>query len=302
MPHKEEEALWIEEVCTRTAFGLAPFYLTKNILFCFYQASDVTKRLSEPFIAHFHACLSDIARRASQTATQQKQQHQQQQQARRRPRSALAPVASTPRRVVTQRNNSSSIELDKGTSSGSGGGTRRGVSVSPAGTSANAPNTGESALEDGYSSHGSRKESKDFSFHSDSEAEDGEDGAQQGLIGSDVGLDSSSNDVWRDHPGEESDHDEENNSNNNSNSAPEIPSALGRATSRKEWLEQFCATPLRDAAPASASSAGGLSLQTPSGKSVAPVVVSPQLKAWAAVGRVNGGSGQLLGQVLRRSS
>lgn len=62
--------------------------------------------------------------------------------------------------------------------------------------------------EDGYSSHGSRHESKDFSFASDGENEgegsgDVDGSGQKGLI-AEVGLESSSsngNDVWRDAPG-----------------------------------------------------------------------------------------------------
>eukprot|EP00598_Pedospumella_elongata_P005315 CAMPEP_0184979772 /NCGR_PEP_ID=MMETSP1098-20130426/9913_1 /TAXON_ID=89044 /ORGANISM="Spumella elongata, Strain CCAP 955/1" /LENGTH=960 /DNA_ID=CAMNT_0027503105 /DNA_START=470 /DNA_END=3352 /DNA_ORIENTATION=- len=244
------------------------------------EANDVTKRLTEPFIAHFHACLSEIARRASQTQLKEQQ--------RRRPRSALAPVnASTPRRV-THRPGSTDEKRARG-----GGSSSNAQSSSNNGDNAQSP----MSAEDGYSSsHGSRPasrhESKDFTFSSDTEGgggdSDGEDAGKK-LIHEVMGLASSSNDIWRD-VGEESDAgqgDEESQSQGQGQ-------AQGAPSSRKEWLEQFCATPLRDPAP------GAITSNANSGRTGSSASsVSPQLKAWAAVGRINGGSGQLLGQALR---
>lgn len=253
LPHKDREAAMIEE------------------------AGDVTKRLTEAFVAHFHACLSEVARRASQTASAQGKH------ARRKPRTALAPVASTPRRVVTHRPGGTTGSEDKN---------RRSNSFSANGSSAGNADPSQSPLEDGYSSHGSRSrhESKDYAF-SDTEGDSGDEDSQRGLINDSMGLTSSSSDVWRD-VGEESDQGDEESQGQGSQ---QTQGGDGKPLSRKDWLEQFCATPLRDFAPGSAGiSSTGL---TPSGKNVAPVAVSPRLKAWAAVGRVNGGSGQLLGQV-----
>lgn len=109
-----------------------------------------------------------------------------------------------------------------------------------------------------------------------------------------MGLASTSNDVWRD-VGEESDANQGDEESQSRGQHQGQGQGSGAPSSRKEWLEQFCATPLRDPTPgASLSNAS-------SGRPVAGASpVSPQLKAWAAVGRINGGSGQLLGQVRKR--
>jgi len=245
------------------------------------ESGDVTKRLSEAFVAHFHACLAEVARKASQPKA-----------ARRRPRSALAPVASTPRRAVTHRPGGTTGSEDKNRRSITS--TSGAAAQGGAGSSSNL-DAQSGTLEEGYSSHGSRSrhESKDFPF-SDAEGDSGDEGSQKGLINDAIGLTSSSNDVWRDVDGESDQGDEDSAQQGQGQHSQQ---GQGGALSKKEWLEQFCATPLRDPAPGSA--AATTSGMTPSGRHVAPAMVSPQLKAWAAVGRVNGGSGQLLGQALR---
>lgn len=72
-------------------------------------------------------------------------------------------------------------------------------------------------------------------------------------------------------------------------------SALRVPTSRKEWLEQFCSTQMRDPAGGPGGAGGPQSPQN--NKALLAPAVSPAMKAWAAVGRIDGGSGQLLGQV-----
>jgi hypothetical protein len=153
-------------------------------------------------------------------------------------------------------------------------------------------------LDDGYtSSHSSRHDSKDFIRHGD--GEDGgdydSDASSTDMMGMRTG------DTWSTVEGENPDTREL--EGGHSGDSPQRGAASvqsptqqmqageGRApTSRREWLERFCSTPMRD--PVATS--GGAAAAFRHGQGVGPAAIT---KAWAAVGRIDGGSGQLLGQV-----
>lgn len=247
----------------------------------------------------------------------------------------MAPVASTPRRVSHRSGHSNS-----GASSGDGD-----TNAGPAGASSSVHssasrrstsggnstnnNAGGDGLEDGYSSHGSRQSSKDC-FNEDDiddEADSGSDASGKGLMLDMMGLRTTSSDTSGALGG-----DEESTTGTGgtlsprphpvsvlrhvsgagaSGSAGADSSGLRVPTTRKEWLEQFCSTPMRDpvSAPAPVRSPSSSSSPLPGeGGSLSPAgavaqqtpAVSAIMKAWAAVGRIDGGSGQLLGQVINK--
>jgi hypothetical protein len=233
-------------------------------------------------VAHFYACLTDLARRASALTSRN---------VRRRGGAALnsVAVASTPRRP------SRVVQSEHDKSSGAAAGN---AELSRRGNSANG-STGsvkDQPMEDGYaSSQSSRHDSKDFPRHCDGEESgDDSDASSTDMMGMRTG------DTWSNVEGESPDgtaHDVEGGQGGDSpqrgagsvqSPTQQMQSGQGRApTSRREWLEQFCSTPMRDpvAAPGSAAAAR---------QGLGPAAVT---KAWAAVGRIDGGSGQLLGQV-----
>eukprot|EP00428_Durinskia_dybowskii_P077740 CAMPEP_0170356300 /NCGR_PEP_ID=MMETSP0117_2-20130122/1100_1 /TAXON_ID=400756 /ORGANISM="Durinskia baltica, Strain CSIRO CS-38" /LENGTH=996 /DNA_ID=CAMNT_0010610391 /DNA_START=441 /DNA_END=3431 /DNA_ORIENTATION=- len=254
------------------------------------KAGYATESLSEAFVAHFYACVADIAKRSAIVTAGP---------ARRRPRSsiaAMAPVlalnASTPRPRQNR---------------GGGGGGFQQSDLDNKPISAGGKDS-VSALEDGYSSsHSSRhdafnNEDEDDGFDSDTSSRD--------IIINFMGMRASSSDATD----LDLDLDLEDPDQNGAASADSMNrghrnlghllSGVRAPTSRKEWLEQFCATPMRDVEPSLGSSnnsnssgrnTGSGSGAAGSGKGLGP---APITKAWAAVGRIDGGSGQLLGQAL----
>lgn len=163
----------------------------------------------------------------------------------------------------------------------------------------------DTSPEDGYaSSQSSRHDSRDFTFGEDEgEGEPGyeSDASARGLIMDMMGLRSPSADGWSPEGGEGGTPDDtvlrdvEAGQPGRRGAQEDGQAAQGQGqgrapTSRREWLEQFCSTPMRDPTNSPVTSSG---LSVP-GRSLGPSAVT---KAWAAVGRIDGGSGQLLGQV-----
>jgi hypothetical protein len=263
------------------------FFYSLCILFG-NQAGDATSRLSERFIAHFYACLIDLARRASALTSRN---------VRRRGGVAAnaAAVASTPRRPsrVLQ------SEHDK-----SNGGAAGSTELSRRGGSANssAGSVKDQPVDEGYtSSHSSRHDSKDFTRHGDGDESGDYDsdasstdmmGMRAGDTWSNVEGESPNGSALREMEGGQGGDSPQRGAGSVQSPTQQMQAGQGRApTSRREWLEQFCSTPMRDpvAAPGSAVAAAAAARQ-----GLGPAAVT---KAWAAVGRIDGGSGQLLGQV-----
>jgi hypothetical protein len=300
-----------------------------TIVLTLVQAGDSSSVLTERFVAHFYACVTDLARRSAALTNKPAR--------RGRPRGAVVAgqagggmtgliPASTPRRPSVTRTQSSSAHSSTG-----GGSTHSadhdkhastGSSVSGSGGSGGelsrrlATTRDTANTEDGYtSSHSSRHDSRDFGLP-DSEQEDAapegsgepfQDATGKGLMLEIMGL--------RSFSGE--DHAEAGDAFRDVESGEETvtsPAPRGKGLSlrpvdaadnaahghsgrqvlsKRERLEQFCATPMRDPVvlPAQGSSDGGSGKAQ---KSIGPAAVT---KAWAAVGRIDGGTGQLLGQV-----
>ena len=179
----------------------------------------------------------------------------------------------------------------------------------------------DAALEEGYSSsHSSRRDSKDLTAEDDEEGfGESEDAAQTGYDSDtsargailDVlgGLQSTSNDTWTTVEQEGVDI-EGGVTRKYSGGEVRSPPGLGihgrSPMSRREWLEQFCSTPMRDEAshlPSLEGNRDGSNIGLTHPPNSPLQVRNGVTKAWAAVGRIDGGSGQLLGQVsLNRSS
>lgn len=277
--------------------------------------------LTERFVAHFHACVADLARRSA------------------------ALTARPTRRAGAGGSRSDGVgpgivpgATPRG-SSRAGGAAGSLSAASEHKQSAPASAGGEqsrsrrvvkdtSAVEDGYSSsHSSRQGGgKEFGLPSteaqeDAVVDEGEgevydsdaSGASK-LLGV-MGLRSFSEDNWGAEidpdacvaDGDDVFRDVESGEENGINSPSSPPSATSRRhppralkkgghsssqrqpQSRQERLAQFCATPMRDPVNQPSAASGGGQRRT-----LGPAAIT---KAWAAVGRIDGGSGQLLGQV-----